>query len=157
MTLHCSCVIGVIIICKANLLNAFVSEVYSSIPYHMVIVTLIYQKPPLYKRWCIQFLLLIEYSFSQLVFIFVFQSASSPKDVIVLVDVSGSVQGLTMNLFYHAVRHLLDTLTANDFVNIVLFNEEAKLISDKCTGLLQATSRNKQVLIVLNRHKLFRY
>ncbi|XP_039262704.2 voltage-dependent calcium channel subunit alpha-2/delta-1-like [Styela clava] len=74
------------------------------------------------------------------------QSVSSPKDVIILIDNSGSVEGLTLNLFKRLVRDFLDTLTTNDFVNVVLYNEEYKFINEKCTGLLQATPRNKQLL-----------
>lgn len=73
-------------------------------------------------------------------------SVSSPKDVVVLLDKSGSIKGLTQNLLHRSVREFFDTLSTNDFINIVRFNKEPEFIEKQCQGLLQATPRNKQML-----------
>ncbi|XP_043934124.1 voltage-dependent calcium channel subunit alpha-2/delta-2 [Protopterus annectens] len=72
------------------------------------------------------------------------QGASSPKDMVILVDVSGSVSGLTLKLMKTSVTEMLDTLSDNDYVNVASFNEKAKPVS--CFNhLVQANVRNKRV------------
>ncbi|XP_016397586.1 voltage-dependent calcium channel subunit alpha-2/delta-2-like [Sinocyclocheilus rhinocerous] len=46
------------------------------------------------------------------------QGASSPKDMVILVDVSGSVSGLTLKLIKASVTEMLDTLSDDDYVNV---------------------------------------
>lgn len=70
---------------------------------------------------------------------------TSPKDVIILIDSSGSVKGPTYTALLWSIKELLKTLTPNDFMNMVFFNKEVEPIKD-CGGLFQATPRNKQVL-----------
>jgi len=73
------------------------------------------------------------------------QSMSSPKDVLIMIDTSGSVIGLTLNLIRHSVRHLMSTLTENDYFNIFVFNEKASFLDSSCPGLIQAVPRWKEV------------
>uniref|UniRef100_A0AAX7SU23 VWFA domain-containing protein n=1 Tax=Astatotilapia calliptera TaxID=8154 RepID=A0AAX7SU23_ASTCA len=73
------------------------------------------------------------------------QGAASPKDMLILVDASGSVSGLTLKLIKISVSKMLETLSDDDFVNVVSFQNVAKNVS--CFGnLVQANVRNKKIL-----------
>ncbi|XP_006834404.1 PREDICTED: voltage-dependent calcium channel subunit alpha-2/delta-1 [Chrysochloris asiatica] len=73
------------------------------------------------------------------------QGAASPKDMLILVDVSGSVSGLTLKLIRTSVSEMLETLSDDDFVNVASFNSNAQDVS--CfEHLVQANVRNKKVL-----------
>jgi len=53
-------------------------------------------------------------------------AATSPKDIAILLDASGSMAGHRANLARAIVEAILDTLTDNDFVNIFQFSETAR-------------------------------
>ncbi|XP_053108701.1 voltage-dependent calcium channel subunit alpha-2/delta-1 isoform X3 [Hemicordylus capensis] len=73
------------------------------------------------------------------------QGAASPKDMLILVDASGSVSGLTLKLIRTSVIEMLETLSDDDFVNVVSFNDNAQNVS--CFNhLVQANVRNKKKL-----------
>ncbi|XP_062850729.1 voltage-dependent calcium channel subunit alpha-2/delta-1a [Trichomycterus rosablanca] len=73
------------------------------------------------------------------------QGASSPKDMLILVDASGSVSGLTLKLIRTSVNEMLETLSDDDFVNVVAFSDTARRAA--CfENLVQANVRNKRVL-----------
>ncbi|CAM4565898.1 unnamed protein product [Leuciscus chuanchicus] len=73
------------------------------------------------------------------------QGAASPKDMLILVDASGSVSGLTLKLIRTSVSEMLETLSDDDYVNIVSFNNSAKSVA--CfEHLVQANVRNKKIL-----------
>lgn len=74
-------------------------------------------------------------------------AANSPKDVIILIDNSGSMMGQKKDIASHIVENILDTLTANDFVNIFTFSDQIDDILD-CFGeqLVQANSANIRVI-----------
>lgn len=50
-------------------------------------------------------------------------AAASPKNVLILLDVSGSMTGLRSEIAEHVVLTILDTLTNNDYVNVFNFSE----------------------------------
>lgn len=74
-------------------------------------------------------------------------AANSQKDVIILVDNSGSMTGQKKDIARHIVENILDTLTPNDFVNIFTFSNEIRDVID-CFGdtLVQANSANIRVM-----------
>uniref|UniRef100_A0A8C5HTQ4 Voltage-dependent calcium channel subunit alpha-2/delta-1-like n=1 Tax=Gouania willdenowi TaxID=441366 RepID=A0A8C5HTQ4_GOUWI len=73
------------------------------------------------------------------------QGAASPKDMLILVDASGSVSGLTLKLIRTSVSKMLETLSDDDYVNVVYFNEKAT--DAACfPNLVQANVRNKRIL-----------
>uniref|UniRef100_A0A672ISY4 Voltage-dependent calcium channel subunit alpha-2/delta-1-like n=1 Tax=Salarias fasciatus TaxID=181472 RepID=A0A672ISY4_SALFA len=73
------------------------------------------------------------------------QGAASPKDMLILVDASGSVSGLTLKLIRMSVSKMLETLSDDDYVNVVYFKEQASYAS--CfRNLVQANVRNKRIL-----------
>ncbi|XP_074553967.1 voltage-dependent calcium channel subunit alpha-2/delta-1a isoform X2 [Halichoeres trimaculatus] len=73
------------------------------------------------------------------------QGAASPKDMLILVDASGSVSGLTLKLIKTSVTQMLETLADDDYVNVVYFNEKA-LHASCFNNLVQANTRNKKKL-----------
>lgn len=54
------------------------------------------------------------------------QAATSPKDVVIVVDVSGSMKGLRLTIAKHTINTILDTLGENDFVNIIAVSGHAR-------------------------------
>ncbi|KAM3870678.1 voltage-dependent calcium channel subunit alpha-2/delta-1 [Diretmus argenteus] len=73
------------------------------------------------------------------------QGAASPKDMLILVDASGSVSGLTLKLIRTSVSEMLETLSDDDYVNVVYFNTRVKKTA--CFDhLVQANMRNKRML-----------
>ncbi|XP_018606694.1 voltage-dependent calcium channel subunit alpha-2/delta-2-like isoform X1 [Scleropages formosus] len=72
------------------------------------------------------------------------QGASSPKDMVILVDVSGSVSGLTLKLIKASVIEMLDTLSDDDYVNVARFSEKAEPVVPCFKHLVQANVRNKR-------------
>eukprot|EP00112_Aurelia_sp_Birch-Aquarium-sp1_P013065 Seg2758.2 transcript_id=Seg2758.2/GoldUCD/mRNA.D3Y31 product="Voltage-dependent calcium channel subunit alpha-2/delta-3" protein_id=Seg2758.2/GoldUCD/D3Y31 len=76
------------------------------------------------------------------------QGASSPKDLVILIDRSGSLLGLRTQIAKLAASVIVDTLSTNDFFHVVLFNNESKMICCEDNGLklIQATRRNKEYI-----------
>ncbi|KAK0135891.1 Voltage-dependent calcium channel subunit alpha-2/delta-2 [Merluccius polli] len=73
------------------------------------------------------------------------QGASSPKDMVIIVDVSGSVSGLTLKLMKASVMEMLDTLSDDDYVNVASFSEKADALVPCFKTLVQANIRNKKI------------
>jgi len=47
------------------------------------------------------------------------QAAASPKDMVILIDSSGSMKGLRMEIAKATVEKIVDTLNDDDFFNVV--------------------------------------
>ncbi|PFX31255.1 Voltage-dependent calcium channel subunit alpha-2/delta-1 [Stylophora pistillata] len=97
------------------------------------------------------------------------QGSSAPKDLILVLDLSGSMAGQKLSILKLAALSLLETLQENDFVNIVAVykgapvmlcqlkkNKEIGKSSEKCSKqLLQATTQNKKFLQQFIPHNTF--
>ncbi|CAL4060429.1 unnamed protein product, partial [Meganyctiphanes norvegica] len=71
------------------------------------------------------------------------EAANSPKDMVVLLDISGSMTGIRKEIAKHVVINILDTLNENDFVNVFTFNDETnELVSCFNNTLVQANLEN---------------
>lgn len=72
---------------------------------------------------------------------------SSPRDVLFLLDLSGSAKGMSAHLIKTAVGAVLQTLSPNDFFSGIWYNSKRERVFDNCTGnydsFVQATSTNK--------------
>ncbi|XP_061709139.1 voltage-dependent calcium channel subunit alpha-2/delta-3 isoform X2 [Cydia pomonella] len=75
------------------------------------------------------------------------EAAASPKDVVILVDRSGSMTGQRRDIAKHVVTNILDTLGNNDFVNVMTFADTVEEIVP-CfeDSLVQATMGNLREL-----------
>ncbi|VDN37230.1 unnamed protein product [Gongylonema pulchrum] len=70
---------------------------------------------------------------------------SAPKDVIFLIDMSGSVKGQTVHLIRMTVLHILATLSPNDYINAIWFNSRQVPVLRGCfDGFIPAMTRNKR-------------
>ncbi|XP_045467080.1 voltage-dependent calcium channel subunit alpha-2/delta-3-like isoform X2 [Harmonia axyridis] len=75
------------------------------------------------------------------------EGASSPKDVIILVDRSGSMTGVRREIAKHVVHNILDTLGNNDYVNIFTFSNTTDPLIDCFDNILvQANMANVRLL-----------
>ena len=75
------------------------------------------------------------------------EAMTSPKDIIILLDSSGSVLQLKRKVAAHIVNNILDTLNDNDFVNIYLFaNSTRPLVPCFKDTLVQANEENLRLL-----------
>lgn len=71
------------------------------------------------------------------------EAATSPKDILILVDSSGSMTGIRKEIARHVVNSILDTLGNNDFVNIITFrNETMEVVDCFRNTLVQANLAN---------------
>jgi len=75
-----------------------------------------------------------------------FQSLSSPKDLLIMLDMSGSVHGPTFEMMKITVKRLLGTLTQYDFFNVLSFNDTASWLIPCADTLLPANTKNKQLI-----------
>ncbi|KAL3048108.1 hypothetical protein OYC64_006811 [Pagothenia borchgrevinki] len=73
------------------------------------------------------------------------QAATSPKDVVIVVDVSGSMKGLRLTIAKHTINTILDTLGENDFVNIIAYSDYVRYVEPCFKGtLVQADLDNRE-------------
>uniref|UniRef100_A0A669C1G4 Calcium voltage-gated channel auxiliary subunit alpha2delta 4 n=1 Tax=Oreochromis niloticus TaxID=8128 RepID=A0A669C1G4_ORENI len=74
------------------------------------------------------------------------QAATSPKDIIIMVDISGSMKGLKMTIAKHTINTILDTLGENDFVNVIAYTDYVRYVEPCFRGtLVQADLDNREV------------
>ena len=70
------------------------------------------------------------------------------KDIVILLDTSGSMTGLRKEIAKHVVINIMDTLGEDDFVTVLTFSDETKPLVDCFTDsegeaeLVQATNEN---------------
>nr|CAI5865406.1 unnamed protein product [Callosobruchus analis] len=75
------------------------------------------------------------------------EAITSPKDIIVLLDRSGSMKGTRRALSQQIVNQILDTLNDNDFVNIYTFTNTTEPLVDCFNDtLFQANEENLRLL-----------
>uniref|UniRef100_A0A8D8S0Y7 Voltage-dependent calcium channel subunit alpha-2/delta-3 n=1 Tax=Cacopsylla melanoneura TaxID=428564 RepID=A0A8D8S0Y7_9HEMI len=74
-------------------------------------------------------------------------AAASPKDMIILLDNSGSMMGQRREIARHVINDLLDTLGNNDYVNVLKFTQNATEV-EPCFAdiLVQANLANIRTL-----------
>nr|XP_023957721.1 voltage-dependent calcium channel subunit alpha-2/delta-4 [Chrysemys picta bellii] len=72
------------------------------------------------------------------------QAATSPKDIIIVVDISGSMKGLLMTIAKHTIITILDTLGENDFVNIIAYNDYVHYVEPCFKGILVQADRDNR-------------
>ena len=76
------------------------------------------------------------------------KAAASPKDIVILLDTSGSMTGLRKEIAKHVVINIMETLGEDDFVTVLTFSDETKPLvecftdSDGEPELVQATNEN---------------
>uniref|UniRef100_A0A6B0VET1 Putative voltage-dependent calcium channel subunit alpha-2/delta-4-like isoform x3 n=1 Tax=Ixodes ricinus TaxID=34613 RepID=A0A6B0VET1_IXORI len=71
------------------------------------------------------------------------QAAASSKDVVILLDGSGSMMGLRKEIARNVIVNILDTLTDNDYVSILRFSDVIEpVVSCFHFNLVQANARN---------------
>ncbi|KAM7116079.1 LOW QUALITY PROTEIN: voltage-dependent calcium channel subunit alpha-2/delta-4 [Molossus nigricans] len=72
------------------------------------------------------------------------QAATSPKDVVIVVDTSGSMKGLRMTIAKHTITTILDTLGENDFVNIIAYSDYIHYVEPCFKGILVQADRDNR-------------
>ena len=70
-------------------------------------------------------------------------AAAGPKDVVVVVDVSGSMTGTRIGMARDAAKAVLNTLTETDYASVIVFWSGVDAYS---TTLVQATEENKELM-----------
>ncbi|XP_043943440.1 voltage-dependent calcium channel subunit alpha-2/delta-4 isoform X2 [Protopterus annectens] len=72
------------------------------------------------------------------------QAATSPKDVVILLDISGSMKGLRMTIAKHTINTILDTLGENDFANVIAYNDYVHYIEPCFKEILVQADRDNR-------------
>ena len=82
-------------------------------------------------------------------------ASSSPKDLVIVIDKSGTMIGNNFGIARVAALILIDTLQENDFFNVLTFNTEVVYAFPSCKEeLIQATKENKEAAkAAVNRFK----
>lgn len=75
------------------------------------------------------------------------EAASSPKDIVILVDRSGSMTGMRREIARHVVYNILDTLGHNDFVNIFTFSNTTDPLVECFNDSLVQVSRRVELFV----------
>ena len=75
------------------------------------------------------------------------QSSNSPKDIVIIIDLSGSMVGQKIAIAKIATAALIDSLDENDFFNVIAVSEKIYYMEqclEKYHMLFQATKKNKE-------------
>jgi hypothetical protein len=72
---------------------------------------------------------------------------SGPKNLLLVLDKSGSMEGNRMNLMKKAAIRVIETLTMSDRIAIVVFDETASVIAKEGMYLYPANNESKAILI----------
>jgi hypothetical protein len=79
-------------------------------------------------------------------------AAASPKDVLILLDTSGSMTGVRLGIAKKLIEAILDTLSDNDFFNVLKFSKRPDFLMSNASNetmyrdrFIQAGKTNKQV------------
>jgi len=73
--------------------------------------------------------------------------ASSAKDVVILLDRSGSMSGTNSKIATAAITTIIESLQENDFFNIVSFNTNANVVNSCYNNLVQASKSNREQIL----------
>ncbi|KAI6178922.1 Voltage-dependent calcium channel subunit alpha-2/delta-2 [Aphelenchoides besseyi] len=79
-----------------------------------------------------------------------FNAETGSKDVVFLIDHSGSVKGQTLHLIRVQLEHILNTLNPNDFFTAIWYNSQHQKLLTGCVNdefMFQATTRNKRTFL----------
>ena len=71
---------------------------------------------------------------------------SGGKNIIILLDISGSMDGPRITNAKKAVKAIIDTMSAHDFVGCVAFESDAKIVGG-FSSIKRATLETKEGLI----------
>ncbi|XP_069110097.1 voltage-dependent calcium channel subunit alpha-2/delta-3-like, partial [Argopecten irradians] len=75
------------------------------------------------------------------------ESSSSPKNVVILVDTSGSMKGLRMEITRSTIERILETFSSKDYFNIIAFNKNLTYLDPCFNGtMMQANKENRERL-----------
>ena len=75
-------------------------------------------------------------------------ASSGPKNVLMVLDTSGSMRGLRMTLLQEAAKRVVNTLTVSDRIAIIPFSTTAKEPITTASGaMFAATQENKNILL----------
>ena len=80
-------------------------------------------------------------------------AAASPKDVLILLDISGSMTGVRFGIAKKLIEAILDTLSDNDFFNVLVFSKTVDYLMNMPNEtmyrdrFIQAGKTNKQTFI----------
>ncbi|EDV24771.1 uncharacterized protein TRIADDRAFT_56917 [Trichoplax adhaerens] len=72
-------------------------------------------------------------------------SSSTAKDVVILLDVSGSMHGMPLDIAKISIQSLIRTFGENDFLNIVFFNKDINLSIPCFKDVVQTSESHKYV------------
>ena len=72
--------------------------------------------------------------------------ATSPKDIVVLMDTSGSMHGQSLNIMKIAAKTLINTFSEHDYVNVASFDKDVQWVTKCLNTLVQCNRRNKLLL-----------
>ncbi|KAF7492014.1 Voltage-dependent calcium channel subunit alpha-2/delta-3 [Sarcoptes scabiei] len=70
------------------------------------------------------------------------KGAASSKDIVILLDTSGSMTGVRKSIGQSVLEHILDTLTEDDYVAALKFSKDAQPIHPCLNTLVQANKKN---------------